>query len=126
TWKRQRGASRRLACSSTRDDVVGLTRIELVTSALSGRRSNRLSYSPGRDARLSPPARFPQPLPDGGRPDRRRGPGQSSTDQSALAAAGVGAGSGSAAASSTGSSSSTSHCWAGATAPAAAAPWRTT
>ncbi len=27
--------------------TVGLTRIELVTSSLSGMRSNRLSYSPG-------------------------------------------------------------------------------
>ena len=33
--------------------VVGLTRIELVTSALSGQRSNRLSYSPGKSATLS-------------------------------------------------------------------------
>ena len=32
---------------------VGLTRIELVTSSLSGMRSNRLSYSPSRDARLA-------------------------------------------------------------------------
>jgi hypothetical protein len=32
---------------------VGLTRIELVTSALSGQRSNRLSYSPGKSATLS-------------------------------------------------------------------------
>ena len=33
--------------------IVGLTRIELVTSALSGQRSNRLSYSPGKSATLS-------------------------------------------------------------------------
>ena len=32
--------------SSTWCYVVGLTRIELVTSSLSGMRSNRLSYSP--------------------------------------------------------------------------------
>ncbi len=47
--------TRRLAAprnSSTRCFVVGLTRIELVTSALSGQRSNRLSYSPSKDARL--------------------------------------------------------------------------
>ncbi len=31
---------------STRGFAVGLTRIELVTSSLSGMRSNRLSYSP--------------------------------------------------------------------------------
>ena len=34
------------AAQLTRDDLVGLTRIELVTSSLSGMRSNRLSYSP--------------------------------------------------------------------------------
>jgi hypothetical protein len=38
--------------------VVGLTRIELVTSALSGQRSNQLSYSPSKEARLSAPAPF--------------------------------------------------------------------
>ena len=31
--------------------VVGLTRIELVTSSLSGMRSNRLSYSPAENCR---------------------------------------------------------------------------
>ncbi len=36
-----------------RATMVGLTRIELVTSALSGQRSNRLSYSPGKSERLS-------------------------------------------------------------------------
>ncbi len=39
--------------STTRCCVVGLPRIELGTSSLSGMRSNRLSYSPGKSARLS-------------------------------------------------------------------------
>jgi hypothetical protein len=33
--------------------MVGLPRIELGTSSLSGMRSNRLSYSPGKSQRLS-------------------------------------------------------------------------
>ena len=41
--------------------LVGLTTIELVTSSLSGMRSNRLSYSPGRGETLS--GRQPEPQP---------------------------------------------------------------
>ena len=37
--------------------TVGLTRIELVTSSLSGMRSNRLSYSPRRVTAVSEPYR---------------------------------------------------------------------
>ena len=33
--------------------MVGLTRLELVTSRLSGVRSNRLSYKPGYDLALT-------------------------------------------------------------------------
>ena len=37
--------------------TVGLTRIELVTSSLSGMRSNRLSYSPRRVTAVGKPYR---------------------------------------------------------------------
>ena len=58
--------------------LVGLTRIELVTSSLSGMRSNRLSYSPGRTETLSAPTPEPQPWSVGATPtegfDRIKGP----------------------------------------------------
>ena len=41
--------------------TVGLTRIELVTSSLSGMRSNRLSYSPRRVTAVSEPYRRDRP-----------------------------------------------------------------
>ena len=41
--------------------TVGLTRIELVTSSLSGMRSNRLSYSPRRFTAVSEPYRRDRP-----------------------------------------------------------------
>ena len=37
---------RRISARKSLDSLVGLTRIELVTSSLSGMRSNQLSYSP--------------------------------------------------------------------------------